>query len=292
MRVNLGRRDTGGLESLCHYLPSAPKTGRRLRFGGGAAGIERLEARLLGEAFAPHRHDTYAIGVTVSGVQTFRYRGEQRHCLPGEWHVLHPDEPHDGAPGTREGFGYRIVYLDPALIQDALGGRPLPFVAEPVLRDEGTGSRLGAYLADIDDPLDELQAAEITSAIADVLARHAKPDRSRHTSLDLTAMKRVRSMLLDDPTTQHPVGELERVAGLDRWTIARQFRAAFGTSPTRFRTMRRLDRARALMLAGRGLSEVAVLVGFADQSHLTRMFKRTYGLTPSAWLKATRNSQN
>ncbi|EHR51309.1 DNA-binding domain-containing protein, AraC-type [Saccharomonospora marina XMU15] len=290
MRVNVGRCDTGGLESLCHHLPSAPKQGRRLRFGGGAAGIERLEAMLLGEAFAPHRHDTYAIGVTVSGVQTFRYRGEQQYCLPGEWHVLHPDEPHDGAPGTQQGFGYRIVYLDPALIQDALGGRPLPFVAEPVLRDAGTGSRLGAYLADIDDSLDELQAAEITSAVADVLARHAKPARPRRTSLDLPAMRRVRSVLLDDPTTQHPVGELERVAGLDRWTIARQFRAAFGTSPTRFRTMRRLDRARALMLAGHGLSEVAVLAGFADQSHLTRMFKRTYGLTPSAWVAATRSN--
>jgi hypothetical protein len=37
----------------------------------------------LTSAFAPHRHDTYAIGITLAGVQTFRYRSEQRHCLPG-----------------------------------------------------------------------------------------------------------------------------------------------------------------------------------------------------------------
>ena len=40
---------------------------------------------------------------------------------------------HDGGAGTDEGFGYRIAYIDPSLIQEALGGKPLPFVADPVL---------------------------------------------------------------------------------------------------------------------------------------------------------------
>ncbi|WP_245992778.1 helix-turn-helix transcriptional regulator [Prauserella muralis] len=119
-----------------------------------------------------------------------------------------------------------------------------------------------------------------------MLTRHADTRTSGRPSVDLDAMTRVRSVLLDDPATVHRVEDLERVAGLDRWTIARQFRAAFGTSPTRFRTMRRLDQARTLMRAGHPLSEVAVLAGFADQSHLTRMFKRAYGLTPAAWTTA------
>ena len=63
--------------------------------GGGA--IERLEAHFARDGYALHRHDTYAIGITLSGVQTFRYRGSQRYSLPGECHILHPDEPHDGA---------------------------------------------------------------------------------------------------------------------------------------------------------------------------------------------------
>src|ERR1700761_5022868 len=64
----------------------------RIRIASGAEGVERLEAHLHGKAFSPHRHDTYAIGITLSGVQTFRYRGAQWHCLPGQCHVLHPDE--------------------------------------------------------------------------------------------------------------------------------------------------------------------------------------------------------
>ncbi|GAA3762879.1 AraC family transcriptional regulator [Salinactinospora qingdaonensis] len=295
MGANVNRPGGDGLEALCHHLPSPPagtSAGRRFRFGGGAPGIERLEASLRGDAFSTHRHDTYAVGVTLRGVQTFRYRGQQRHCLPGEWHVLHPDEPHDGAPGTEDGFGYRIFYLDPALVQEALGGRTLPFVADPVVRATDLGLALAGHLTemltDIEGPLDELEAAEVTSAITELLARQASSRTSRSATLDLAAMRRVRAVLLDDPTTRHPIETLERVADLDRWTIARQFRAAFGTSPTRFRTMRQVDRARELMLAGHRLSDVAVLAGFADQSHLTRMFKRTYGLTPAAWTAATR----
>lgn len=256
-----------------------------MRFGTGAAGIERFEAALQGEAFATHRHDTYAVGITLHGVQTFRYRGRQRQCLPGEWHVLHPDEPHDGAPGTDDGFGYRILYLDPALIQGALGGQPLPFVADPVVRGAELGSPLGDYLTDLDAPIDDLEAAEITAAIAEVLTRHADTRARRRGGVDLDAVTRVRAVLLDDPATLHRAEDLERVAGLDRWTIARQFRAAFGTSPTRFRTLRRIDRARTLMRAGHPLGEVAQLAGFADQSHLTRTFKRTYGTTPAAWVR-------
>jgi hypothetical protein len=46
-------------------------------------GIERREARFNGAAFTPHRHDTYAIGITLAGFQAFDYRGSSRRSLPG-----------------------------------------------------------------------------------------------------------------------------------------------------------------------------------------------------------------
>lgn len=281
-----GRHRPAGQPARLRPPTEVTEAGHRLRFGTGAAGIERMAASLTGGGFAPHRHDTYAIGVTRRGVQAFRYRGELRHCLPGQWHVLHPDELHDGIAGTDDGFGYRIIYLDPALVQEALGGRPLPFVADPVIRAHEVDPALAGYLADIDDPLDDVEAVEITSVIAELLHRHAAQRPCRQPPLHLDGLRRVRDLVRDDPTTRHPVSRLEEVSGLDRWTLARQFRAAFGTSPTRYRTMRQLDLVRRLLRAGRPLAEVATAAGFADQSHLTRMFKRAYGLTPGAWSAA------
>ncbi|TIW84422.1 MAG: AraC family transcriptional regulator, partial [Mesorhizobium sp.] len=98
MSHDLGSQAFEGLGRLCadaaeNCIISAPDP----------AGMERIEARFHGSAFDPHRHDTYAIGVTLRGVQTFRYRGAARLSLPGQVIVLHPDELHDGGAGTEEG---------------------------------------------------------------------------------------------------------------------------------------------------------------------------------------------
>jgi hypothetical protein len=62
--------------------------------------IERIEAWLGSHGYDPHRHDTYSIGRTLVGVQSFRYGGSLRHGVPGNTLVLHPDELHDGMAGT------------------------------------------------------------------------------------------------------------------------------------------------------------------------------------------------
>jgi AraC-like DNA-binding protein len=260
----------------------------RLTLGAGAEGIERVAVRLRGLAYAPHRHDTYAIGVTLAGVQTFRYRGRRRVCLPGEGHVLHPDEMHDGGAGTEDGFAYAILYIDPALVQEALGGRALPFVADPVIGRAQMDPTLVTQLRRIDEPLGDVGRVDLAVAVAATLQRHAGGSAPRPSPLPWAELLRVRELILEDPTVRHRVEALERIAGLDRWTLARRFRQAFGTSPSRFCTMRRLDRARRMMLAGMPQSAVALESGFTDQSHMARSFKRTYGLTPAAWTAAAR----
>lgn len=266
----------GGLERSC-----------RLRLGTGAAGIERLAAHVHGPAFSPHRHDTYAVGITLSGVQSFRFRGRQWHGLPGQCHILHPDETHDGAAGTEAGFSYRIVYIDPGLVQEALAGQPLPFVADPVVGAERLGRMRTAAIWDIDGEIDDIGRTDLVSAVVDLLLDASGQRRKPAAALGLGRLRRVRELLAAAPAERRPMNDLERMSGLDRWTLARQFRAAFGTSPGRFRTMRQLDEVRGLLARGAPLADAAAAAGFADQSHMTRRFKAAYGLTPGAWLAAT-----
>ena len=150
-------------------LLSADEPSTRLRFGRGAEGIERMEATFRGGGFEPHRHDRYAIGVTLQGVQSFAYRGSQHAGLPGEGHILHPDELHDGVPGTEAGLRYRIVYVDPALIHRALDGGALPFVGDPVVERRAVAPALLSSLRDLVEPLGELEAVELVTALADSL---------------------------------------------------------------------------------------------------------------------------
>jgi AraC-like DNA-binding protein len=253
-------------------------------------GIDRAEIYLSTCAFEPHRHDTYAIGITTAGVQTFHYRGSRRVCLPGQLHVLHPDEGHDGAAGTDGGFGYRILYIPPELVREALSGRALPFVADPIQPLVPAARLIASLLADIDEPINELSSAEIAVAVADgLVSLSGQPDRPKGV-IDTRAVEIARDYLVAHAREQTSASTLEKIAGVDRFTIARHFRWAYGTSPDRYRTMRRLALARAAIESGQPLARAAAEAGFADQSHMTRQFKRTYGLTPGRWMALTTGS--
>jgi AraC-like DNA-binding protein len=244
-------------------------------------GCERIEAYFPGRAYEPHRHDTYAIGRTLAGVQQFCYRGETAIGLPDRVMVLHPDELHDGQAGTEAGFRYRMAYLEPSLIQAALGGRPLPFIAGGISGDPRLLRAVDALL----DAREGLEHEDALYDLAQALAAASAPAAAR--LIDYRAAERARAFIHEQPEEPLSLEMLEAVAGRDRWRLSRDFRLAFGTSPYRYLVLRRLDRAKALMRTGIPLAQAAAAAGFADQAHMTRHFRKAFGITPGRWLTLT-----
>lgn len=252
--------------------------------GADSGGLERIEAFFGGNAYAPHRHDTYAIGCTVAGVQSFMYRASLRHSLAGNTVVLHPDELHDGHAGTAEGFRYRMLYVAPSRLQEALGGAALPFVAGGVSTDPRLARAARALLDHLDAPLEALEEDDALLSLALALQAASGAPASPAAG-DFRAARIAREFIHDDPDRVVTLDALAAATGRDRWSLSRDFRAFFGTSPYRYVTLRRLDRARGHMLAGRSLAECAAMAGFADQSHMTRHFVQAFGVTPARWLR-------
>ena len=267
-----------GLGRLCEGL-----AGNRIITAPGTAGMERIEARFHGNAFDLHRHDTYAIGVTLRGVQSFRYRGTTHHSLPGQVIVLHPDELHDGGAGTEDGLHYRILYLEPSLMLECLDGGSLPFVRAAVVTDRGFCSTLLSALGPIDKELDELFVADFIGQLMQGLARHAVQPARPLLKPAWRAARLARDYLEDNIARSVRSEELEAITGLDRYALSRHFRAAFSTSPHRFLVMRRLQQARRMIEIGEPLAQIAIAAGFSDQSHFNRQFKKAFGVTPGRW---------
>lgn len=259
-----------------------------------APGVALLEAWFQGRAYRRHRHDTYAIGVTEVGIQAFWYRGATHISTRGDIAVLHPDELHDGYAGAEMGFGYRLLYIEPVLILATareIADRPatLPFARQPVLHDGVMAAAIRTACVSGLEPLaiDDL-LLRITKGLtaADPSSRLA-PARS----LDLVAIDRARALLDAEWTRVVRSEELEVVSGLTRYDLARQFRAALGTSPYRYSLLRRLDAARDLLMRQQPLADIALETGFADQAHFTRMFTAAYGLSPGRYRALSRTSQ-
>lgn len=251
--------------------------------------MERIEAFFGGHGYDMHRHDTYAIGCTLSGVQSFSYRRGMVHSQPGGTIVLHPDEPHDGHAGTDAGFHYRMLYIEPALIQRVLGGRPLPFVAGGRSDDPRLFAAAGSLLRSMDSAMDPLEEDDAIFDLAHALAAAAGAARGRQ-AVDYRAAELARTCLRDNLERPVTLDELELASGRDRWSLSRDFRVLYGTSPHRYLVMRRLDMVRRLAAAGQSLADAAVCAGFTDQSHMTRHFTRAFGHSPGRWLRALRGA--
>ncbi len=236
-----------------------------------------------GNGFSPHRHDTYAIGLTVSGIQRFWYRGEEQASKPGQVIVIHPDELHDGGAGTEAGLRYRMVYIPPEHIAEALNGRGLPHVPTPVLSDPVFQRSLVEALEDIDQEIGDLKLGSLLAELATCLQRFSDGAGAKRQMLDWPALKLSAEFLKENAATQVTSRDLEGVSSLDRFTLARQFRTAFGTSPHRYLIMRRLERVKRDLGNGETLVNAAAANGFSDQSHMTRHFKRAYGMSPGKW---------
>jgi AraC-like DNA-binding protein len=199
--------------------------------------------------------------------------------------IIYPDEPHDGHSGSQTGFIYRMVYLEPRLVSEALGNsaRRLPFVSGAVTTNEPLRRALIYALDDLERPLDSLDIDNIVTRLADLLASLDGSFPGNVSTISETAVRNAREYILAHCTRTVTSAELEQASGLDRFTLARQFRRRMGTSPYRYLTMRRLERARAEIARGAKLADAAAVSGFADQSHFTRQFKQAYGISPGQW---------
>ncbi len=250
-------------------------------------GVEFFEARFQGHPYQKHRHDTYAICLVTTGVLGFDYRGTSEISTPGQVVVLHPDEVHDGYAVAQEGFGYRELYVEPAMIFEAIQSmcpHPclLPFVRTPVVMNRKLSAAISSAFEGTREPLaiDSL-IVQLAEGLMEADPRCEQAPLPRH--LDVAALKRARQYLDTEITRVVHSSELEAVTGLTRYDLARQFRVMCGTSPYRYLLMRRLDVARQQLVQGRSLVEVAIEAGFADQAHFSRMFKATFGITPARY---------
>jgi AraC-like DNA-binding protein len=263
----------------------------QVRFDAPRDGLQRLTARFGGHAYDLHRHETYGVGLTLFGAQSFHYRGALRTSRAGQVMVLHPDEAHDGHAGVPDGFAYRMLYVDPAAVGRALDAKAVPYVPQVVADDAGMAGLLRETFAEFPRPLEPLAVDAVVARLAELLAaRSDGPPLAKKKAVAYRAVERARDFLVAEAPRIVPSEELESVAGLDRFALARQFRAAYATSPHRFQVGRRLARAQALIARGEPLSEVAAATGFADQSHLTRHFSNRFGLTPGRWAALTKDS--
>jgi AraC-like DNA-binding protein len=254
--------------------------------------LEAMHAHFERHVYHRHSHETYSFGLTESGAQAFTCRGEARTSVTGMVMAFNPDEPHDGHAAVERGFTYRMVHIGPGLMAGVLADiteRPtgLPLFADPVLDDPVLFHALRRVHATLREGNRLAQDEALADAVRALVRRGAtrRLGSARHAATR-TEVRRAREYLDAAFTEDISAAELSTVAGCSRYALHRGFVAAYGLAPSDYQRQLRLRAARRLLDAGRAPATIATETGFADQSHLTRWFKRYYGITPSVYQSA------
>ena len=244
-------------------------------------GVELYRAHIVRHAFEPHTHEAFGLGAIESGVERFRYRGED-HLAPADTLVLmNPDELHTGRAETLAGWRYRMAYIDAPVLEELSGERGWWF-AEAVGRDAPRAQRISRLLRQLWHAREPLAFDGLLQDLVDELrpaARRAAPSRDGALPRFAPVIELLRARLAERLT----LDDLAAQAGLSPFHFQRQFKRAHHATPQQMLMALRLFEAKRRLAAGDAPADVAAACGLTDQAHLTRAFARRYGVTPARY---------
>jgi AraC-like DNA-binding protein len=249
---------------------------------------EVLHARMIDHVYPLHAHSSWTLLIVDDGMVRYDLDRREHAALKESVTLLPPHVPHNGCSVTSRGFRKRVLYLDSARLGEDLIGLA---VDRPVLVDPRLRLRMDQLHACLMLPGEELAAESRLAFICERLRRHLRQRAEQKPSAhDPSLACRLRDLLDERIEEGISLKEASSLLHAHPTHLARAFSKKFGIGPHQYLTGRRVDLARRLLLEGMPPSTVATAVGFYDQSHLARNFKRILGTSPAYFARRDQNA--
>jgi AraC-like DNA-binding protein len=253
--------------------------------------IEWLHARFVKHSFAPHTHEGYVFSVIERGVEAFTYRKEIHIATVSSIVTVNPHEVHTGYAPLETGWTYRCIYPSYALIERIsreLGHLDSIIFPKAIQFDQFLSDRfLDMHRSFAHNNSSQLERDSLLNEwISHLILRHGENKKSLPKSTETKAIQIAREYLEENYQHNLTLSELANVSQLNEFALLRSFKKIHGLPPHAYLLQTRLRHAKTALEQKTNIAEVAFQHGFADQAHLTRVFKKTFGITPAVYRNA------
>ena len=255
-------------------------------------GVELLRARYVTQRFGRHVHDGFGVGVIEHGALGFYYRGANIVAHRGMINTVNPDEVHTGHAVVADGWAYRMFYFDTAVLQRAASemscrNEPVPYFNHGAINDTALACALQRLHISLDDQTTSSQLEReslFLALLTQLIVRHGDTTpKTLPIGNETTAVDRTRDYMEAHFADRISVHDLARLAHVSPFHFIRVFQKQLGMPPHTYLLQTRLRHARNMLAKGCRIVDAALDTGFVDQSHFTRHFKRTFGITPAQY---------
>lgn len=255
--------------------------------------VEMRQAHQSAACYHTHSHDEFSVGVIDAG--TARYQNGQRQQIihQGMTVMINPGDAHACNPDTGQRWSYRMLFIDARWmghlqtgVHGLAGGDYAPFAqsCSAVPASKQAFDELFRTLELDENPLaadEQLVGFLMTHCFGSAAF---EPDRRQAQS----QLKRAKELILDQLADNITLASMAETSGLSPYHLIRSFKQAYGQTPHAFQLDQRINRGKQLLKQGQTIVDVALQLGFADQSHFQRHFKNRHALTPKVYQNPTR----
>lgn len=239
-------------------------------------------------SYKKHSHEEYSLGFIIKGQTKLWYEGTKADVDSKQFIIIPPNGIHVCHPYDGE-WKYDMFYVAAEWLDNLTGEGIKLRCDRPVVRSIAPADRQNIFMlinkfTGSVSPL-EKETAMMTGFI-NLFRGTEIIGRQLDHICETTKLKKVQEYLHGHFLEKITLDDLEKVTGLNKFYLVRLFQKEFNISPHAYQTMLKINFAKKELRLRRPLVDVAVKLGFFDQSHFTKAFKGYVGATPEEYKKS------
>ncbi|SDF44551.1 helix-turn-helix domain-containing protein [Terriglobus roseus] len=226
-----------------------------------------------------HFHDGWQFVAVTQGERRYQFKSGTVVAKPGRLVLLPPNLVHKANGIKHEKTSFKIATFPALPLSERLTRIPIE-LSDLTLFDHFLATYQSLQEAKMGEGKETLLShIQATLAVAD----SAKDEKQSRAPSFVTEMK---AYLLQSLDRVPSLASLSARACISPYHLAHTFTKFIGLSPLAFHARARLLKSRTLISEGNSLSDVALSLGFSDQSHFGRHFRSVYAMTPSQYRRS------
>lgn len=245
--------------------------------------VEMRQARLSTACYHAHSHDEFSFGVIDSGTADYNNLGQRNRIGCGDTVLINPADIHSCNPMAGD-WSYRMLFVDTDWVgevqSEVLGTDSIDYMPfSDILNRSPHSYQQFSFL--FESLLNEPNPLVVESLLIQYMHQYFLTKKTEKS--ESLGIRRVKERISDQLDINHSLDELAKESGLSRYHLIRSFKQIYGLSPHAYQLDERIKNAKTLLKSGHSLLDTSHLLGFTDQSHLQRNFKKRLAITPKQY---------